>query len=275
MPVLLFPGLEVKYRPDQPRIPRGMPGAGRWVRIGGPRLSLPQTRALRSLASGGSGGRPATIRALSRRGLIRQRPDGGWELTDAGREALGTTGPSSALEQVRTDTAREVVGLASQVEEDIAKGASDRAVLHRVRSHMRRLRLEPTGTGSAVSYTWRQPDQDLPITPTVGRVHDVNTRTEIEQVAAGTLAAIATQVEAMVSAGEPRDSIVAEVRRLMSQAGFEPIAQPGERVMFDPSEHTPIGSIARGRTAQVIRPGYRWQLPDGTVVVLEKPTVLA
>ncbi len=53
-------------------------------------------------------------------------------LSDAGR-----------LRQAELDAARELVGLAADVEEQVAKGASAKALVHKVRSRMKRLRLEP------------------------------------------------------------------------------------------------------------------------------------
>lgn len=47
------------------------------------------------------------------------------------------------LRQAELDAARELVGLAADVEEQVAKGASAKALVHKVRSRLKRLRLEP------------------------------------------------------------------------------------------------------------------------------------
>jgi hypothetical protein len=46
------------------------------------------------------------------------------------------------LRQVELDAARELAGLAAEVEEQVAKGASGKAVIHKVRARLKRLRLE-------------------------------------------------------------------------------------------------------------------------------------
>ena len=51
--------------------------------------------------------------------------------------------PASRLRQVELDAARELAGMAGDVEEQAVKGASAKAIIHRVRSRMKRLRLEP------------------------------------------------------------------------------------------------------------------------------------
>lgn len=64
------------------------------------------------------------------------------------------------LRQVELDTVRELAGLAIDVEEQIAKAASAKAIVHRVRSRMKRLRLEATekaGETVAFDRTRHQP----------------------------------------------------------------------------------------------------------------------
>lgn len=68
--------------------------------------------------------------------------------------------PASRLRQVELDAARELAGMAIDVEEQVAKGASGKAIIHRVRSRMKRLRLEPVGrAGEEVAFdrTQHQP----------------------------------------------------------------------------------------------------------------------
>lgn len=97
--------------------------------------------------------------------------------------------PANRLRQVELDAARELAGMAGDVEEQAAKGASSKAIIHRVRSRMKRLRLEPDEkAGETVpfdrarhqpmrsgipdgapvlvvrpGYTWRLPGDDLVI----------------------------------------------------------------------------------------------------------------
>ena len=60
---------------------------------------------------------------------------------------------ASRLRQVELDAARELAGLAIDVEEQLAKGASAKAIAHRVRARMKRLRLEPIEkAGEAVPF---------------------------------------------------------------------------------------------------------------------------
>ena len=101
----------------------------------------------------------------------------------------GETVSLNRLRQVEMDAARALAELAIEVEEHAAKGASARAIIHRVRARMKRLRLEPVeqaGTevafdrrrhqpmragiadGTTVlvvrpGYVWRVPGEDLPI----------------------------------------------------------------------------------------------------------------
>ena len=65
----------------------------------------------------------------------------------AGGPASGTDEmvPASRLRQAEFDAARELAGMAIDVEEQAAKGASAKAIIHRVRARMKRLRLEPVG----------------------------------------------------------------------------------------------------------------------------------
>jgi hypothetical protein len=68
--------------------------------------------------------------------------------------------PASRLRQVELDAARELAGMAIDVEEQVAKGASGKAIIHRVRARMKRLRLEPVGrAGEEVTFdrTQHQP----------------------------------------------------------------------------------------------------------------------
>ena len=68
--------------------------------------------------------------------------------------------PASRLRQVELDAARELAGMAIDVEEQVAKGASGKAIIHRVRARMKRLRLEPVGrAGEEVAFdrTQHQP----------------------------------------------------------------------------------------------------------------------
>jgi hypothetical protein len=97
--------------------------------------------------------------------------------------------PIDRLRQVELDAARELAGMAIDVEEQAAKGASAKAIIHRVRSRMKRLRLEPVeragetvafdrsrhqplrsgvADGAAVlvvrpGYTWQLPGDELVI----------------------------------------------------------------------------------------------------------------
>jgi hypothetical protein len=101
----------------------------------------------------------------------------------------GETVSLNRLRQVEMDAARALAELAIEVEEQAAKGASARALIHRVRARMKRLRLEPmeqAGTEVAFDrarhqplragipdgakvlvvrpgYVWRAPGEDLPI----------------------------------------------------------------------------------------------------------------
>jgi hypothetical protein len=60
---------------------------------------------------------------------------------------------ANRLRQVELDAARELAGMAIDVEEQLAKGASAKAITHRVRARMKRLRLEPIEkAGEAVPF---------------------------------------------------------------------------------------------------------------------------
>ncbi len=60
---------------------------------------------------------------------------------------------ANRLRQVELDAARELAGMAMDVEEQLAKGASAKAITHRVRARMKRLRLEPIEkAGEAVPF---------------------------------------------------------------------------------------------------------------------------
>ena len=116
-------GQLVRYRwnPDPPRGPSpadalAMLVEGRLTR--GEREALAETvRA--ALAAGGGGAEPADSKAR----------------------------------QAELDAATELAGMASDVEEQVAKGASGKAVIHRVRARMKRLRLEPVEkAGESVAY---------------------------------------------------------------------------------------------------------------------------
>jgi hypothetical protein len=64
------------------------------------------------------------------------------------------------LRQAELDAARELAGMAIDVEEQAAKGASTKAIIHRVRARMKRLRLEPvekSGETVAFDRTQHQP----------------------------------------------------------------------------------------------------------------------
>lgn len=64
---------------------------------------------------------------------------------------------ANRLRQVELDAARELAGMAIDVEEQVAKGASAKALIHRVRSRMKRLRLEPQEkAGETVAFDRRQ-----------------------------------------------------------------------------------------------------------------------
>lgn len=71
------------------------------------------------------------------------------EAVRAGMNAAGSgriseeTVSTNRLRQVELDAARELAGMAIDVEEQVAKGASAKAIIHRVRTRMKRLRLEP------------------------------------------------------------------------------------------------------------------------------------
>jgi hypothetical protein len=60
---------------------------------------------------------------------------------------------ANRLRQVELDAAKELAGMAIDVEEQFAKGASAKAIIHRVRARMKRLRLEPIEkAGDAVPF---------------------------------------------------------------------------------------------------------------------------
>jgi hypothetical protein len=105
------------------------------------------------------------------------------------RGAGGEMVPASRLRQAEVDAARELAGMAIDVEEQVVKGASGKAVIHRVRTRMKKLRLEPvekagesvafdrmlhkairTGIAEGASvlvvrpgYVWRLPGEDVVI----------------------------------------------------------------------------------------------------------------
>jgi hypothetical protein len=111
------------------------------------------------------------------------------EAATAAPSPSGETVSLHRLRQVEMDAARALVEMAIEVEEQAAKGASARAIIHRVRARMKRLRLEPIEqAGAEVSfdrarhqplragipdgatvlvvrpgYVWRAPGEDLPI----------------------------------------------------------------------------------------------------------------
>jgi len=68
-------------------------------------------------------------------------------------KATDSKATDSKVRQAELDAATELAGMAIDVEEQVAKGASGKAVIHRVRARMKRLRLEPVErAGESVAY---------------------------------------------------------------------------------------------------------------------------
>jgi hypothetical protein len=114
-------------------------------------------------------------------------PDRPMQTVRAEQPVPADTVSMKRLRQVELDAVKELAGMAIDVEEQIAKGASAKAIAHRVRARMKRLRLEPIekagetvafdrtqhepirsgiADGAAVlvirpGYIWRLPGEDL------------------------------------------------------------------------------------------------------------------
>jgi hypothetical protein len=74
-------------------------------------------------------------------------------LAGGGAESTDGKATESKVRQAELDAATELAGMAIDVEEQVAKGASGKAVIHRVRARMKRLRLEPVErAGESVAY---------------------------------------------------------------------------------------------------------------------------
>jgi hypothetical protein len=65
------------------------------------------------------------------------------EMVRTALDRQGRSNPASRAEQVEMDAARALAEMAIEVEELAAKEASARAMIHRVRARMKRMRLEP------------------------------------------------------------------------------------------------------------------------------------
>jgi hypothetical protein len=179
-----------------------------------------------------------------------------------GGHVVVEVGPSSSARQREMDTTRAVVELAIDVEENAAKGASARAIVSRVRSRLKRLRIEPSPEG----YVWRRPGGDVELTPDL--VSD-----DPEVSAARDLATFAAEVESLASGGASADELIDTARRRAGGRNLTPVGRAGDVIPYDSSAHQTIGPVAPGHQVLVIRPGYTWRTEDGDIVV-ERPTVM-
>lgn len=172
--------------------------------------------------------------------------------------------PAKKAAGIEMDSARAAAEMAIEVEELVAKGASGKALVHRVRARMKRMRLEPVGDGR---YVWKRPGGDVPIDP------DAASGPDPELNAAQGLVGLAAEVERLAVGGESGDAVTDRVRKALRGMGLEPDGRAGERVAFDRARHDPLGPApASGASVVVVRPGYTWKSPDGDALV-ERPLV--
>lgn len=203
-------------------------------------------------------------------------------LDQIGRKASGDTNliappaPSPArLRQVQLDAATSLAGLVADVEEQAGKGASARALVHRVRNRMKRLRLEPTTgpDGSATGYVWKRPDGDIDLSGPVppGMAGSVE---GVELSAARDMATAAVEAERLANAGVSPQELADAVRATAGDRGLAPVGRAGDRVRFDPVSHEPLGPATVGGEVVVVRPGYVWRPPgDAGEVPISRPLV--
>jgi SPP1 gp7 family putative phage head morphogenesis protein len=197
--------------------------------------------------------------------------------------------PATEVRMVELAGAQRLATVASNVEEQLGAQASERALIHRLRSELKQAGIEPTigADGVTTGYTLRRSggaaadnvnipleagSAEKPLHLTGERAADqLATRPlEAEVANARELAGLAMDVERQARAGVPADEIIASIRERMAKLGLKASGRPGERLPFDPAAHKPItgSKPATGATSAVVRPGYAW----GNATVL-RPTV--
>lgn len=170
---------------------------------------------------------------------------------------------SAKLRQVEYDAAKEFAGIVSDLEENVVKGASTRAILHKLNARLKRLRIERTPEG----YVWRRPGGDVPL-------RNAATTGDVEVDAARDLAALAEEMDALVTAEAGAVRIIDAARVRAASRGLTPASRAGDVVAFDRKTMDAIGPRPpEGSPALVVRPGYTATL-DGELITLERPTVM-
>lgn len=194
--------------------------------------------------------------------------------------------PATQVRMVEFAGAQRLATVASSVEEQLTAQASERALVHRLRSELRQAGIDVTTTNGATEYTLRRTGgsavdnasirlepgtADKPLRLTGERAADVaaGKPLEAEVASARELAGLAADVERQVQAGVPAEQIIASVRERMAKLGLKPGARAGERTAFNPATHKPLAEKpATGAQSVVVRPGYTWR--NATVL---RPTV--
>lgn len=87
------------------------------------------------------------------------------------------------------------------------------------------------------------------------------------------VADLAAEVEELVAKRATNEVLLESTRALVAVSGLEQIGTGGERVVYDESQHEPIGDTpGPGAAVIVVRPGYRWRAP-GEMVLISRAVV--
>jgi hypothetical protein len=91
---------------------------------------------------------------------------------------------------------------------------------------------------------------------------------QVQIDAVRTLAELAADIEELVASRAEHEVIMSRTRAVVGTRQLQPIGAVGARCPFDPAEHDVLaGSPGDGEPVEVIRPGYRWNAHDQSVVL--------
>lgn len=118
---------------------------------------------------------------------------------------------------------------------------------------------------AALAATPRPPKPRAPKEQTVS----VDRLRRVERDAVMALVEMAMDVEENVAKGASDTAIIHLVRSRMRRLRLNAVEKAGERVFFDPRRHDPMRpGIPDGAPVLVVRPGYVWESPYGTEVLV-------
>jgi hypothetical protein len=165
------------------------------------------------------------------------------------------------LRRAQHAAAEELAKTAADLEENIDKGASDRALLQLVRTRLARLKIKDVGD----EYVWQRPGGDVRLES------DLTPTEDADILSARRLAGLGRAVQQNIN---DRSAMRTAIRKNLAEHELTPIGAAGDKVKYDPAIHQPMRSLPKGTAVQVVHPGYQWRTPEGTSETILRPLVM-